>query len=322
MSNEKVENDRFYESNKTQKILGYMEYAPELFNVIEANSKGLKFTNGKKYPVLERKETHSMNLPLFKTFNDKGLETWVDEKYFIACASDGKLLWEDWNFVNGKAVYNKDKYVPGNHFDADEQIQEMQKKEKEAPIKLIPLFDDYVDEEEIDIRQMAKERNVKPMVIDEEVTIATKTLSGVCEKISPNWELDEKDEGDEKYAKYDSWNCEDPYASQFEYTHIEGKVKDSGTFLVNNLNKCMAAVSKVFGKGDIADPDDLILWAKKYTTALITWQKGFLAVDGAKTRITYDEAQNAFKALQAITNQKVAKKIVGKLLADKIKTLF
>ena len=74
-----------------------------------------------------------------------------------------------------------------------------------------------------------------------------------------------------------------------------------------DADKCLAAVSKVFGKGDIVDPDDLILSIKRSTNSLVTWKEGFLAVEGVKTKITYAEAQEAYKGLQSITSTKIAK---------------
>ena len=294
-----------WHAGETKPTLGFMEYAPEPQNMIEARSAGLKFTVGTKYPVLEKKES-GINGLTFKTYNDLGTEIWINEKYFIA-NSDAKLLWNDYEFVDGCPTYNPKNFVKNDHFGKTDG-----------------------KEETIDIRKVAKEKNI-PLTVEKPLSDFAwasdlKELSGLTtEEYHPDWESEEKEPADEKYSEFNAWDTESrKRQNSYEYTYdiIEGLVKDSGNPLVSDINKCMAAVSKVFGKGDIADPDDLIISIKKHTKSLVTWKEGFLAIEGVKTKITYDEAQKAYNGLQAITNTNKAKKIVGKLLADKIKTLF
>ena len=86
--------DRFHKPSFSvgQKML---EFAPEPPQMIEAKGKGLKFTVGNKYPVVERKENFCGHMAsyTFKTVDDKGNDVWIDEKYFIPAVT--KLVHED-----------------------------------------------------------------------------------------------------------------------------------------------------------------------------------------------------------------------------------
>lgn len=310
----------------TKRVLGYMEYAPEPQNMIEANSKGLKFTVGTKYPILQKKEEgFQYNGLTFKTYNDLGTEVWIHEKYFIANPG-AKLLWQDWPIIQRTTAHTSD-FVPNDYFGSDYHKTEAEK-----------ISADGV-EEAIDIRKLAKEKNIAPIMshLDTDVADAAdvsewnkaskelKALSGVGEYegvgTSKNvWEIDSAPV-DPEYRQYETKKWKKRDITKL-YDICEGTVRDDGNPIMYDANKCMAAISQVFGKGDIVDPDDLILNIKQNTDSLVTWKDGFLAIEGVKTKITYDEAQKAYNGLQSITTMSKAKKIVGKLLADKIKTLF
>ena len=101
-----------------KRILGHMEYAPEPHNMIEAKSKGLKFTVGNKYPILETIESSYGGTGLtFKTHNDLGTAVWINEKYFIA-NSNGKLLFQDWP-ITQRSTTNTSDFVPIDFFGSD-----------------------------------------------------------------------------------------------------------------------------------------------------------------------------------------------------------
>lgn len=119
------------------------EFAPEPLHMNEAKVRGMKFTVGKKYPMLERKEEDvdafgvhvtCREVYSFKTKDDNNKEIWVDEKYFIP----------------------SDTYLMGG-FEKEES-----------------LFADQPD-----IRMMAKEKNVPEL--DVEGTEELQTLSGLKE---------------------------------------------------------------------------------------------------------------------------------------------
>jgi hypothetical protein len=278
-----------------------MEFAPEPLHMTEAKARSVKFTVGKRYPVLEKKESFTDEngercnykaCYTFKTKDDNEKEVWIDEKYFIpACIN---LMHEKtcgWTSIHDDGL---------------------------------KVSDDGI-EESVDIRKLATEKNVPDLdvsvhsVSEEDL----QTLSGLKEGEydgSPYYQ--HKPTGD---SFRHSWNTCARRRKLFQASSDinEGVVKDEGNDLMNDATKCMAAIEKVFGNNKIADPDDIIGAISNYVPhLLLVWEDQVLSVNGAKTKITYDEVNKAYSGLKGLVSAKIAVKTIGKLVAGQIKKLF
>jgi hypothetical protein len=280
--------------------IGWTEYAPEPLHMNEAKARHLKFTVGKRYPVLERKEGNdfsdrmSENFPgsynshyTFKTVNDNEKEVWVDEKYFIPATV--YLAHEKtcgWNTVHDDGLIPEDGI-----------------------------------EESVDIRKLATEKKVPALEIENDEEL--QTLSGLkeCEYDGAAYHL----------PRSTGWTYRNAWASHNKCRGLfntcssisEGVVTDHGNELMNNADKCMAAIEKVFGNNKVADPDDIIgAIANHVPHLLLVWDDQLLSVNGAKTKISYTEVQAAYSGLKGLVSAKIAVKTVGKLVATQLRKLF
>lgn len=121
-----------------------------------------------------------------------------------------------------------------------------------------------------------------------------------------------------------------PEVKECNYTKIEGLVKDDGNELLLDVDKCQAAIDAVFGEKKIINSDDIISAINKYVPHLeLSWKSEFcsgskkvLCVDGAKTKITYQSVQQAYGGMRTLFSTRIAKRTIGKLLANQLKTLF
>lgn len=187
-----------------------------------------------------------------------------------------------------------------------------------ASVKLIGGFiaEDAQFGDQPDIRKVAKEKNIGDLDVS--------YLEGINEEI-----LVLSGESDSKNGLPPFWM---PLASSepkknepwFPHQNInEGVVKDTGNDLLDDATACMAAVDRVFGYNRFVDPNGLIESIKKYCPKLILqWEDHSLNVNGAKTKISYDQVQKAYDGLRALVSDKAAEKAVGKLVASKLKKLF
>lgn len=266
-----------------------LEYAPEPLHMNEAKTKHLKFTVGKKYPVIESRHEYTgykANYG-FKTINDKEQTVWVDEKYFIP----GNI-----NLMHEAAVGG---FTPRkDNLDWDAAAED----------GIVNLCD---------IRKMASEKNVKPLDLTGEGSLVgmmaeNLTLSGITE------------------SKYDGTAYHESRSTGFSHNNLwacqkahEGVVKDTGNDLMNNANKCLAAIDKVFGANKIADPDGIITAIRANVPHLcLKWESDVLCVNGAQTKITYSEVQTAYSGLKGLVSAKIAEKTVGRLVASQLKKVF
>lgn len=295
MEENTVQNDRFYEEKKEM-----LEYAPEPIHMREAIRKG-SFTVGNKYPIVERGGEKDFSFMAgvfqggsykFKTVDDKGVEVWTDEKYFIPAE---RVL----------------------TFDETESDMDCEWAESSP-----------------DIRKMAEEQGVERWDVEsdcikiKEAKYPIKevnTLAGLC---------DSDDEAEEcTYSGRDSWKSE-PFwkttckqkmrpARNDKFDITEGVVKDEGNDMMYDADKCLAAMSKVFGNNEVVDPDDIINSIREMVYGhLLTWQDGYLAVDDARTKIAYEDVQKAYSGLKTLVSASVAEKTVSKLVARKLHKLF
>lgn len=309
MEENTVQNDRFYE----EKVM--LEYAPEPIHMREAIRKG-SFTVGEKYPIIEKGGEKDFSFMAgvfqggsykFKTVDDKGVEVWTDEKYFIP--AERVLTFEETD-----------------------------------------IGCEWTEELNPDIRKMAEEQGVERWDVESDcITIKeakypikeVNTLAGLCE--SDDSDEDIEDETKETVSKKmkrasfrgcgnDSWKSEPFWKTTCtgkrpmrdnRYEITEGVVKDEGNDMMYDADKCLAAMSKVFGNNEVVDPDDIINSIREIVwDHILTWEDGLLTVDGAKTKIAYTDVQKAYSGLKTLVSASVAEKNVSKLVARKLRKLF
>lgn len=288
-------------SFKDIKAQSWTEFAPEPLHMNEAKARGLKFTVGKRYPVLERKEGNDFSDRMsemfpgsyashysFKTVNDNEKEVWVDEKYFIPA---------NIHLTHGD-LFNQKVYDDG----------------------LKPIPEDEIDFD-VDIRKLATEKKVPALEIEDDEE--PQTLSGLKEcDYDGGAYYEPKSTG---YSYRNSWanhnKCKGLFRNHSDIN--EGMVKDHGNDLMNDATKCMAAIDKVFGNNKVADPDDIIGAIQNHVPhLLLVWEDQLLSVNGAKTKISYSDVQAAYSGLKGLVSAKVAVKTVGKLVATQLRKLF
>lgn len=103
----------------------------------------------------------------------------------------------------------------------------------------------------------------------------------------------------------------------------DGEIKDSIPEILNDPDKCMAAISKVFGDNQFSNPDEFIFEIKKkFPEANIHWNNGFLTFNCAKTKIAYQDVQFAYTSLLKFSSPRVSVKAIAKIIVSKLKKLF
>lgn len=262
------------------------EYAPEPFHMNE--SRYLKFTIGKKYPVIETKHEYLSYKAdySFKTINDKEETVWVDEKYFIP--ADIHLMYQ--TEVSG--------------FDGWIRLESDAK-------------ENNLENVVFDIRKMASEKNVKPLEVSDNCSKLDLTLSGLIES-----EYDGTAYYEASSTGF-SRNCRKKKRQISEQYAFDGRGKDYGNPLLNSTIKCMAAVDRVFSSNKIVDMDRIIKAISVNVPHLcLKWNDYILYINDIKTKITYSEVQAAYRGLRGLVSAKIAEKTVGKLVANQLKQVF
>lgn len=287
-----VQNDRFYEEKEM------LEFAPEPMHVFEASHKG-KFTVGNKYPVLERKDGNLYGLSggfgayfgstyKFKTTDDKGTEVWVDDKYFIP--AEQTLTF-------------------------DELFQS-----KNDNPDLLEWDGDFCQP---DIRRLATEKGVSSdWNLDDGLV-----LSGVTD---PDEDLDEEDDGYEdddrpmeKVKKKVFAERTSSWPLHERSSIYDGVVKDNGNEIMFDGRMCQEAIERVFGPKDPEETGDIIGSIREmFKNHHLMWDEGFLAVNNAKTKISYSDVHKAYAGLKALMTPKIAEKVVSKIVAKKLSKVF
>jgi hypothetical protein len=289
--------DRFHTPTKElPKNCRILEFAPDFFDALEIKNKNLKLTVGNKYPVLETKECVLGSRKclsarigytdsfgiLIKTSDDSGETIWVDDKYFVPAPVG--LMHET---------------TVGGFDEATENLAE----------------DKILDS--VDIRKWAAEKNVQPLdVPDVRKISAEKTEETAEEKCfkeavkMAGVEEDTKTKATRRYTKK-------------KFDIHEGVVRDNGNPLINDATACMAAIDRVFGNKTVIEPDGLLFAIKKFAPKLnLTWDNDALVVDGARTKITYNQIQKTFDGLRGLVSVHKAEQIVGRIVAGKLKKVF
>ena len=296
---------------KEPKAIGAMEFAPEPLHMTESKVRNMKFTVGKRYSVLERREGNDYSDRMsemfpgsyashytFKTKDDNDQEVWIDEKYFIPAHI---------NLMHEKSC--------GWAAISDDGLK---------------VSDDGI-EEAVDIRTLAKEKNIPDLDVDMNEDL--QTLSGLKEselRVGGRGILSLYDgtpyhshtSGDSYKSAWRAWSTKRKLFEKPSSIY-EGIVQDDGNELMNDATKCMAAVDKVFGYNKVVDPDGIIEAISRVVPHLhLGWEDHILTVNGAKTKITYSEVQGAYSGLKGLVSAKVAERTVGKLVAGMLKKVF
>jgi hypothetical protein len=308
-------------TKEKEKVTKTLEFAPEPFYMNESKKYGA-FTVGNKYPVLQTTENDA-NDPLryaslsirsshkIKTKDDNGKICWMDEKYFIP--GEIKLTYSEavggFDLPKNNMIDETEYYVP--------EIRGVDKKSDSAK-----------EEIKEDIKTISQQ------------LAELKVLSGLLE--SENIPEDWDDEGEPvvkknskrkmSYNEDESWKykpfyrtVKSPKPCAFGRTSNinEGKVVDDGNELIENADKCAAAISRVFG-GNVADPDNILSAVQELIPEhVVIWEEGkCLSIDGAITKISYQDVQTAYAGLKVIVSDKTAENVVSKLIASKLKKLF
>lgn len=158
-----------------------------------------------------------------------------------------------------------------------------------------------------DIRAVAEEKGVNPEIEEANDFKEAGILSGICSE-DKEWEPESTNPID-KTAKTNSlW------------------IDDAGNGLMFDADKCLAAISRVFG-GTVVDPDDVVSSLQEYIpNRVVSWEERnglrVLTIDEAKTKICYNDVQDAYKGLCNIVSAKQAAKTVCRLIANKVNKLF
>ena len=274
-----------------------LEFAPEPPHMIEVKARHLKFTVGNKYPIMERKPSTWLDRDQtysFKTTDDENREIWIDEKYFIPAEVNLRFEKELGGFgsLNDTLGWDGKDYACG------------------------------WAEDSCDVRKMASEKNVKSL------EVADDKFKESCDTLAVLSGLKESDYDGTPYhypTKAGAGSFHRNYKWPTSKTsHItEGTVKDYGNDLMDNPDKCAAAIDKVFGGNKIADPDEIIAAINRHIPHLaLSWEDRFLCVSNAKTKITYMEVQTAYIGLKSLVSANVARRTVGKLVANQLEKLF
>lgn len=336
MEENKIQNDRFYEDKKEMKEMfeyaepiqdkkEMLEYAPEPLHMRESLRKG-SFTVGNKYPIVEKnteKDSSFISHPFqgsdfdgrsykFKTVDDKGLEVWTDDKYFIPAErvltfdeteSDVDCVTDEWAGAN-----------PDIRKMAEEQGVErwdvkdgcIQIKESKYPIKEVNTLAGLCESE--DEIEDSSDDSEEPVCKTKMKRTSFRGSENNSWKSEPFWKT--------------TCNGKRPMRDN-RYEITEGVVKDEGNDMMYDADKCLAAMSKVFGNKEVVDPDDIINSIREIVwDHVLTWEEGYLTVDGAKTKVAYEDVQKAYSGLKTLVSASVAEKNVSKLVARKLRKLF
>jgi len=110
---------------------------------------------------------------------------------------------------------------------------------------------------------------------------------------------------------------------------------DTGNSLLNDLDKLWEMIGKVFKEYRTIDSECVLTCIKKHLGArTVDWDNAkstlvsttnygkWLRVDGAKTNINYSQAKKAIEGLREIVSPTAANKVVGRLIANKLKKVF
>jgi len=165
-----------------------------------------------------------------------------------------------------------------------------------------------------DIRKMAEEQGVERWDVESDC-ISSKNAKYPIKDVNTlaGIRSDDEVEGKNSQSCYSGSKC----------NIAEGVVKDDGNDMMYDADKCLAAISKIFGNNDVIDPDDIINSIRKMVHGhLLTWQDGYLAVDDAKTKISYEDVKKAYSGLKTLVSARIAEKTVSNLIAHKLRKLF
>lgn len=245
------------------------------------------FTIGNKYPVLERKDER-----VSSTLWGNGISY-----LFMTVDDKGREVWVDDGY-----------FIPAYtlSFEDDSKLE----------IELAEYG--VIEVEGVDIRKYAEENGVGKLEVSD-ICSELGILSGVSKeeedekKLKPKWDTDSSPFWRPRKEENDLWR--------------RGVVCDEGNDLLYDADKCLAAISRVFGGEDVSDPDEIIAEIQKsFPKRKVTWEEknGFrmLTIDEARTKISYENTQSAYSGLCEIVSKKQALKAVGKLVANKIAKLF
>jgi hypothetical protein len=158
-----------------------------------------------------------------------------------------------------------------------------------------------------DLRKLAKEKKLEEIKKEPTVVLETNVLAGVASM--PTVTEEEILTGVKRKSKAqkadgsDYWGGNNP--------------------LLQDLDKLIENMGKVFPEYRKVDTDGLMIYIKdKLRNRKVEWNNGVLTVDGAKTNIFKADVNVAFDGLKKLTTPKMADKIVGKVIVNKLKKLF
>lgn len=289
--------DRFHASAEKEcaapKAAFYMTYLPQGMQHYKVCQSGYSFTEGKDYPVFEKKD-YGAHVTL-KTIDDSGKERWIKDDYFVPANqrlfADKECGWS----VEGRAM----KVAPTLTF-ADELNGEMVDLRKLAAKK---------SEEE------AKEKGYKITIGEWKDPLPdTNILAGVASQ--PTVTEEEILTGVKRKRKAKKADGSNYWKSSFDPVSKENP-------LLADLDKLVENMGKVFPEYRKVDTDGLMAYIQgQLPNRKIEWNNGVLTVDGAKTNVLRADVNVAFDGLKKLTTPKMADKLVGKVIVNKLKKLF
>jgi len=105
------------------------------------------------------------------------------------------------------------------------------------------------------------------------------------------------------------------------------KETDKGNDLLWNIDRLWERMGNVFPEYKTVDSDNLLTYitSKIGSKHKVQWSDDdykCLMIDGAKTRIKYEDVKLAYAGLKNIASPKQADILVGKLIVSKLKKLF
>ena len=327
-SNTEKAEDRFGDTTP-KKNIELRSFVPELIYREKLSQTGYaNFTIDKEYPVIGR-DLFSLK---FKTVDDKGVEVWIADDYFVPAkinlCGDKEL-----NFT-GKATnltWEKD----SSFAESDKSILKCCPNIRK--VKLNPLSENeakiiktrnvswvWVMEPSHEAGYITAE--VKNAEVINAITKDTHKLAGVTPKHNP-W-ANEKLDQPEKIVLTSESSKEEQQAKKEKLEKVltaklcsGGEAKEND--LLYNHEQLWENMGKVFTEYRKLDSDVVTETVQKsFPNRNIYWKDSYLQVDGAKTKIHKADVDSMFNGLKKLTSPKTADRMVAKLIVKKLKKLF
>lgn len=317
-SNTEKAEDRFGDTGPfSKKTHQFRLFSPELLHRNDLAIKGFAdFTIDKEYPVIQQ-DLISMK---FKTVNDRGVDVWVADDYFIPAEinlyhdrelgftkKETKLVWQD------AATY--------------ENIPNVRKIQSAREQFVKEMTEETAEKIKCNAEAVKQRTDEKQQAVFDGVHFDAHKLAGVVTPNNNPWANEKLDKPEKIVLKSESSREEQKEKVEQLEKELTAKLCSGGEVRENNLlwdhERLWEKMGQVFSEYRKLDSDVVLgTISKSFPNRRVYWHNGYLNMDGAKTNISKADVDSTFDGLKKLTSPKAADKMVAKIVVKKLKKLF